>query len=399
MIGNIPKVYYFTDRKKIAEEIKLPENNDFAPYMIIAPNEVGTGYKQLDYDKYKFWFNVHMTKDQLKKMILGFNSAHTYALAKQKQYEQHTDSNFCWHMIQNFSLFSFILAAIIFVYVKLYDSKFPHQAKALQISFFAALVAVMSSILLTLMSCKSIPKFKTYQHYLDKRMEKVVTHFNKKYAKKGLKIVPGKKYVWLEIWKTKAHDGDKAPIISLIGREPIVDYTPESLEDIIEERNKELQALFKRRFNTKYKKIEYLQEFYTKATARKEKVRKAEEQRIQEIIHRDREEAKRLALVPEKSAFEESSEPHVNKTQHKSNTNMSAKNDHDETAKEGSRLDRGEDSQDSKEKINQSIENKPNDDWRLNPKEEEPLRMQDIKPKVEAPRPRRFMASKVAKRS
>ena len=87
MIEGIPKVFYFTDRKKIAEQIKLPQNNNNRPYLIIKPNDVGTGYEQLDYDKFAYWFNVHLGKEELRRLILSFNAAHTYILAGQKQYE------------------------------------------------------------------------------------------------------------------------------------------------------------------------------------------------------------------------------------------------------------------------------------------------------------------------
>ena len=380
MIGNIPKVYYFTDRKKIAEEIQLPENNDFAPYMIISPNEVGTGYKQLEYDKYKFWFNVHMTKDELKKMILGFNSAHTFALSKQKEYELHSDTNFCWKFIRLISLVSFMIAAFIFVYVKLYDSSFKEQKKALQISFFAALMAVMTSILLTLMSCKSIPKFKTYQFFLEKRLTKVLDHFNKKLDKKGLKVLPGKKFVWIEIWKTRHQDGDKAPIISLIGRPPIVDYTPESLNDMVAERNRELQETFKRRYNTKYKRLEYLEEFYSKATERREIERKIENKRVEEAMRLAKEEAMQLALVPERSAIEESSDPHFNaKQKDQDKTILSGQN---QTEKDMKINDQADGTEQSHFGIAKQDEKNPGDHWDLPQKDDEPLAAQHVNNKV-----------------
>ena len=318
MIDGAPKVYYFTDRKKIAEEIKLPENNDFAPYMIIGPNKLGTGYKQIEYSKYKFWFNVHMTKDELKKMILAFNSAHSYALSRQKEYETYNDSNFCWKLITFLSMTSFIIAAIIFVYVRLYDSSFKMMKEALQVSFFFAILSVITAVMLTLVSCKSLPKFKDYHENLAIKLTKVIEHFNKKMEKKGMRIVPGKKFIWLELWKIRFIETHNRPIISLIGRDPIVEYDAKDIELILKAKDDELKTIYKVRYGTKYQKLSYLDEYYLHETTRKKK-----ELAAADLLAKKEEEAKpRLSLIPEMSAKYEGSNPNFQGENGNSEPNM-----------------------------------------------------------------------------
>ena len=152
MLDGVPKVFYFTDRIKIVENIKLPKNDDFSPYLIIEPNDVGTGYKQLNFDKHAFWFNVHITKDDLKKMILALNNVHTYVTSKHKDYEMYKESNFVWKTIISIALIGYFLGVFMFVYVRLYDPDNPNVNDLTKASFFFACVATVATILLTLLS-------------------------------------------------------------------------------------------------------------------------------------------------------------------------------------------------------------------------------------------------------
>lgn len=335
MIEGIPKVYYFTDRKKIAQEIQLPPNTDLAPFFIIGPNNMGTGYKQADYDKNMLWFNVHMNKEELRKMILGFNNAHTYVVSTQRDYEYFDGNGFFWRLIRNTSVLSFSLAVLIFIYVRLYNTSYQYMKEAMQASFFFACVAVISAIFLTLLSCKRIPKFVTYQERLEKRMTKVIDYFNNKLKKKGLKIIPGKKFIWLEIWKVKFMETSNRPIISLTGGSPIVDYSTEKLGDIIEERKAELSETYKKRFNMKYlRKLMYLEDFYKESISLRDREKKA----LEEKKKKEEKMAPRMSLVQEQSASNECSNPNFQSSSQQINKGNSGEKSLQNLSKRNSRF-------------------------------------------------------------
>lgn len=299
MINGVPKVFYFTDRHKIAREIKLPENNDCAPYMVVGPNALGTGYKQIDYNKFKLWFKLHMTKEEVNKMILAFNNLHSYALAKQKEIDTYNDSNFCWKSITFMALASFVVATVIFVYVQLYNSKYQYMKKAMQLAFFSAMFSVLLSILLALVSCKPLPRHVDFNETLTQRMTRMIDHYNNLYRPKGLVVVPGKRFVWLELWKVRFMDSHPRPIISLIGRDPIVDYDPNAIESLLQAKEDELRSIYKPRGNVKYKKLSYLDDFYNKEADRKMKELKATEANAARLRAEEEANRPRLSLIPE----------------------------------------------------------------------------------------------------
>ena len=80
-------------------------------------------------------------------------------------------------------------------------------------------------------------------------MDKVVDFYNKKLSKKGLVLLVGKKAFWLEIWKARLLETNQRPVISLTGAEPILNYTEESLREAILNRKKELEQVYKTRYN------------------------------------------------------------------------------------------------------------------------------------------------------
>ena len=301
MIEGVPKVYYFTDRKKIANEIKLPQNNISRPYLVIAPNEVGTGYSQLPYNELRPWLTEHISEAILRELVLSLNSAHTYALSEQKRYEKYTDSNIFFKLFLYIAVFCIAATLVIFVYVGLYNSKFQRRDEAIQVAFVFGLVAVAVSIIMTFLSCKSIPTFRSYTKNLSERLLKVIEYWNKKLYKQGLVLVPGTKLIWIELWKIKQTGKGQIPYISLLGRDPIVDYKEEEIEGILDQKAKELEETYARRFGTKYYLFDYLKEHLQKETARRqrilnEKAKELERFNAQAEMEKQRMEKERLPM-------------------------------------------------------------------------------------------------------
>ena len=102
-------------------------------------------------------------------------------------------------------------------------------------------------------------------------MNEVMDYQNKRMQKQGLVIIPGKKFIWLELWKTKFMEQANRPLISLIGRDPIVDYDSDTIEELLVERDRELKDTYKRRYNIKYDKLGYLTDTYKSESIRRQK--------------------------------------------------------------------------------------------------------------------------------
>jgi hypothetical protein len=195
---------------------------------------------------------------------------------------------------------------VIFMYVGLYNTKYVYRDQAIMIAFGSGLIAVGVSIIMTFLSCKSIPTFKSYTINLQERLLKVIEYWNKKLYKQGLVLVPGTKFVWIEIWKIKETGKGQIPYISLIGRDPIVDYNEDELENILQEKSKELEETFSRRYGTKYQIFDYLKEHLQKDTVRREKALK--EKAIQQEQTRQEQEYQRQILEKERLAEEEAAQ-------------------------------------------------------------------------------------------
>ena len=319
MLNGVPKVLYFTDRKKIAEEIKLPENSLDSDYMIISPNQLGTGYHQLKHSAYSSWFGVYLNEEELRRLINGLNSIHSYVMKTQKSNEKYSDSNFFWKILFSISTLSILVATTIFIYVVLYDSAFSRRSEALRLCLFLAIGSLLFTVVLTLLSCKPIPKHQSYEFMLHDRMAKEIKRLNRWLNKRGLTLLGGKKCMWLELWKTKRIGTGLRPLISLLGRDPILVYEDEQIETILQERNDELNETYKKRYNIKYYKLAYMKEGIKKETERREvknklrdkmeEERKNKEEKLEPIEEQPQEQEASKVDVRGAEANEKENEP------------------------------------------------------------------------------------------
>lgn len=315
MLEGVPKVYYFTDRKKIAQEIVLPKNDVKRPYLILYPNDIGTGYKQIKYEEYREWFGVHLTFEDVRSMINNFNKVHTYILKEQKAYEEYNDNNFIYKLMVIISVLSIIFSSFIFVYVTLYNSGFSRKREAYLLAFFSASLALITAFILPCVSCKRIPRFKPYHEQLTKKMGEALKRQNNRFYKKGITILPGKKYIYLEIWKTKLYEEKARPMVSLLGEDPIPDpqlMGEEEMAEFLKEKLAEMEETFKRRSNIRYKRYIYMKEFL-----------KAEIQRLKELRKKQEEAAEKAQQERMLSRVDELAEEHEMSTTNQGGKDLS----------------------------------------------------------------------------
>lgn len=263
MIGQTPKALFFKNREEIAKDLMLPPFSLARNYVIIPPNSFGTGFKQIAFKKYSSFFEGQVDKVEVKKLITSFNTNFSYVIKEHKRYCRDNGEGTGWFysLLFYLNLFCLLASFAIFVYVVMYNSQYQHRYYALTIVAFGLSVALVNSLLLTLMSCKSLDPFQTLTENLEYKLTKLLKYQNEKMKKKGFEIVPGKKFLWLEVWKIKAKPY-RQPFISLMGREPIYDYDLDNIAELLFEKKKELEETYRKRTNIKAKKLEYLRPFY-----------------------------------------------------------------------------------------------------------------------------------------
>lgn len=173
--GKIPKVLYFMDRTKLAEDIVLPANNK--EYLIIPPTQSGIGYKWPKHSEVKDFIDVHLTEHNYKVLVDEFTHVGS------KEWRDHLKSL----KIRSYSFMKFILlialislgvAFVAFMYITHANKKFQYADYvfygACGLSVFSLFFTFMTNFIL----CTKLKKFVPFDKKLIAKMNQVSTALN-----------------------------------------------------------------------------------------------------------------------------------------------------------------------------------------------------------------------------